>query len=76
MILGRLFEKIFEKKICVLFSSNIKINDLYEDGLQRDQFLPFLKILKENSIEKELSINEDYRINKKDTPKQIFITIK
>ena len=67
MILGRLFEKIFEKKICVLFSSNIKINDLYEDGLQRDQFLPFLKILKENSIEKELSINEDYRINKKDT---------
>ncbi|MDA8559356.1 cell division protein ZapE [Candidatus Pelagibacter bacterium] len=67
MILGRLFEKIFEKKICVLFSSNIKINDLYEDGLQREQFLPFLKILKENSIEKELSINEDYRINKKDT---------
>jgi cell division protein ZapE len=67
MILGRLFEKIFEKKICVLFSSNIKINDLYEDGLQRDQFLPFLKILKENSTEKELSINEDYRINKKDT---------
>ena len=67
MILGRLFEKIFEKKIFVLFSSNIKINDLYEDGLQRDQFLPFLKILKENSIEKELSINEDYRINKKDT---------
>ena len=66
MILGRLFEKIFEKKICVLFSSNIKINDLYKDGLQRDQFLPFLKILKENSIEKELSINEDYRINKKD----------
>jgi len=64
--LGRLFEKIFEKKICVLFSSNIKINDLYQDGLQRDQFLPFLKILKENSIEKELSINEDYRINKKD----------
>ena len=66
MILGRLFEKIFEKKICVLFSSNIKINDLYKDGLQRDQFLPFLKILKENSIEKELLINEDYRINKKD----------
>lgn len=66
MILGRLFEKIFEKKICVLFSSNIEINDLYKDGLQRDQFLPFLKILKKNSIEKELSINEDYRINKKD----------
>ena len=49
-----------------IFSSNIKINDLYKDGLQRDQFLPFLKILKENSIEKELLINEDYRINKKD----------
>ena len=65
MILGRLFKKIFEKKICVIFSSNIRIDDLYKDGLQRDQFIPFLKILKENCYEQELLINEDYRINNK-----------
>jgi cell division protein ZapE len=33
--------------------------------LQRDQFMPFLKILKENCYEQELLINEDYRINDK-----------
>ena len=48
----------------LIFSSNIKINDLYKDGLQRDQFIPFIKILKSNSYEKELLINEDYRSSK------------
>ena len=64
MILGRLFKKIFEEKIKVIFSSNTKINDLYKDGLQRDQFIPFIKILENNSLEKELFIEEDYRTNK------------
>ena len=41
MILGKLFKKIFESKIKIIFSSNIKIKDLYKDGLQRDQFIPF-----------------------------------
>ena len=63
MILGKLFKKIFEKKILVLFSSNIKINDLYKDGLQREQFLPFIKILHDYCYEKELLIDEDYRTN-------------
>ena len=64
MILGKLFKKIFEKKINVIFSSNTKINDLYKDGLQRDQFIPFIKVLENNSLEKELIIEEDYRSNK------------
>ena len=50
MILGNLFKKIFEENIKVLFSSNVKINNLYKDGLQRDQFLPFIKIIKDNFI--------------------------
>tara|TARA_A100000164_G_scaffold345116_1_gene344710 strand:- start:1443 stop:2489 length:1047 start_codon:yes stop_codon:yes gene_type:complete len=65
MILGKLFEKIFQENIYVIFSSNININDLYKDGLQREQFLPFIKILCENSCEEELLIEEDYRINSK-----------
>tara|TARA_B100001057_G_scaffold87468_1_gene83407 strand:- start:253 stop:900 length:648 start_codon:yes stop_codon:yes gene_type:complete len=65
MILGRLFKKIFEKNIKVTFSSNIKIKDLYKDGLQRDQFIPFIKVLEYNSYEKELFIAEDYRSSKK-----------
>ena len=42
MMLGILFKKIFDENIMVIFSSNIKINDLYKDGLQREQFIPFI----------------------------------
>jgi cell division protein ZapE len=73
MILGNLFKKIFDKDIKVIFSSNIKIVDLYKDGLQRDQFIPFIKILENNTYEKELLIEEDYRSSKnKDLERFLF----
>jgi cell division protein ZapE len=61
MILGNLFKRMFNENIKVLFSSNIKINDLYKDGLQRDQFLPFIKVMKNKCYQQKLSIEEDYR---------------
>ena len=64
MILGNLFKKIFDENIKVLFSSNVKINDLYKDGLQRDQFLPFIKVMKNNCYQQKLNIEEDYRKSK------------
>ncbi len=75
MILGKLFKKIFEKKIRVIFSSNIKIKDLYKDGLQRDQFIPFIKVLENNSNENELLIEEDYRSNNKNNLER-FLSLK
>ena len=72
MILGNLFKKIFDKNIKVLFSSNIKINDLYKDGLQRDQFLPFIKILKNKCFQEKLVIEEDYRKSQSDKNKRFF----
>ena len=61
MILGILFKKIFDENIKVIFSSNVKINDLYKDGLQREQFIPFIKIMKKMCFEQTLTIKEDYR---------------
>ncbi len=61
MILGKLFESLFEEKIFILITSNIKIKDLYKDGLQREQFLPFLKVIKEKIYEYELKGDLDYR---------------
>ena len=61
MILGKLFEFIFEEKIKVIMSSNLKIDDLYKDGLQREQFIPFINVIKKFSMEHELIINQDYR---------------
>ena len=73
MILGKLFKKIIEDDIKVIFSSNIKIENLYKDGLQREQFLPFIKILNEHTYEKELIIDEDYRTtNKNDLKRFLF----
>ncbi|MDC3173999.1 cell division protein ZapE, partial [Candidatus Pelagibacter sp.] len=61
MILGKLFDQIFKENIKTLVTSNTKISELYKDGLQRDQFKPFIKIMKEQSIEHELKIEDDYR---------------
>ena len=75
MILGKLFQKIFEEKILVLFSSNIKINDLYKDGLQREQFLPFIKILQNYCYERELLIAEDYRTSTNNGSERFLVPI-
>ena len=61
MILGKLFDQIFKENIKIIITSNIKISELYKEGLQRDQFLPFIKIMEEKSIEHELVIKDDYR---------------
>ncbi|MDA9167307.1 cell division protein ZapE [Candidatus Pelagibacter sp.] len=72
MILGSLFKKIFNENIKVLFSSNTKINDLYKDGLQRDQFLPFIRIMKERSNQSKLIIQDDYRKSVKNRNERYF----
>ena len=73
MILGNLFKKIFDKEIKVLFSSNIEIDNLYKDGLQRELFLPFIKIVKDNSIIHHLDIDTDYRIKNLNNQETFFI---
>jgi cell division protein ZapE len=61
MILGKLFDQIFKEDIKIIVTSNTKISELYKDGLQRDQFRPFIKIMEDQSIEHELKIEDDYR---------------
>ena len=64
MILGKLFEEIFKEDLKIIVTSNIKIENLYKDGLQRDQFKPFIKIMQKQSFEYELNIDDDYRKSK------------
>jgi len=61
MILSKLFENIFKNEVIVLITGNIEPEKLYEDGLQREQFLPFISILKQNLNIFELSGNLDFR---------------
>ena len=75
MILGKLFDTIFQENILVLITSNTKIDDLYKDGLQREQFLPFISVIKKHSVHKELLIEEDYRVLTTKKLKTIFFPI-
>ena len=72
MILGKLFEIIFSEHLKVIITTNTKLNDLYKDGLQREQFLPFISIIEENSIQKELLLNDDYRMMTKNQFKRML----
>jgi cell division protein ZapE len=63
MILGRLFGKLFESGIIIVITSNRHPNDLYQGGLQREQFLFFIKVLHKASDILELTAKKDYRLN-------------
>ena len=71
-ILGKLFEIIFSENIKIIITTNSKLDELYKDGLQRDQFLPFISIIKQYSIQKELLLNEDYRLKNSTKEQRIF----
>ncbi len=72
MILGKLFEQIFKENIKIILTSNTKISELYKDGLQRDQFKPFIKIMEEQCTEVELKIEDDYRKSNENQKQRYF----
>ena len=72
MILGKLFEVIFSENIKIIITTNTKLSDLYKDGLQRERFVPFISIIKNHSIQKELLIKDDYRLKDLTKKQRIF----
>ena len=75
MILGKLFDDIFKENIKIILTSNTKISELYKEGLQRDQFKPFIKIMEKRSFEHELKIEDDYRKSNENKKQRYFFPL-
>jgi len=62
MILSGLLQALFGKGVVMLATSNVKPELLYENGLQRDRFIPAIRLLQEKLTVFHLDGDTDYRL--------------
>jgi len=64
MLVGRLFEQLFERGVTLVATSNRAPRDLYKNGLNRQLFLPFIDLIEQRVDVLELAAARDYRLER------------
>lgn len=62
MILSDLFQKLFQRGITLVATSNIAPDGLYKNGIHRDRFLPTIDMVKKNCVILNVDAGVDYRL--------------
>lgn len=62
MILGTLFQALFQRGVILVATSNIPPHDLYRNGLQRVRFLPAIELIEKNCLILNVDSGVDYRL--------------
>jgi cell division protein ZapE len=62
MLLGRLLGHLLQRGVTIIATSNVAPANLYQNGLQRDRFLPAIALILEHTDVIELAGNTDFRL--------------
>ncbi|MCY0963615.1 cell division protein ZapE [Parathalassolituus penaei] len=62
MILGGLMQELFSRGVTLVATSNIVPDGLYRDGLQRDRFIPAIRLLNKFTEVVNVDSGVDYRL--------------
>ena len=75
LIIKKIFFFFKKYKIFLLITSNFQPDDLYKNGLQRNDFLPFIDLIKNNYSIIDIHISIDYRRQTLNQSKTYFTPI-
>ncbi len=62
MLLAGLLRALFSNGVTLIATSNIRIDRLYLNGLQRERFMQAISLLHDYTVEIDLELGQDYRL--------------
>ena len=62
MVLAGLFKELFARGVVLIVTSNTAVKNLYQNGLQRERFLPAIELLQQHCTLHHMGGDIDYRL--------------